>query len=58
VRVRTAEARLLEVPPGKALTLIERTAYTADGSLVEFARDLYRGDRTRIVVWSGIEQRL
>ena len=55
VRARAAEARLLEVPPGTALTLIERTAYTADGSPVEFAHDLYRGDRTRIVVWSGIE---
>ena len=56
VRARAAEARLLEVPPGTALMLIERTAYAADGVPVEFARDLYRGDRTRIVVWSGIER--
>lgn len=58
VRARAAEARLLEVPPGTALMLIERTAFAADGIPVEFARDLYRGDRTRIVVWSGIERAL
>jgi GntR family transcriptional regulator len=58
VRARAAEARLLGVRPGVALTLVERTAYTADGSPIEFARDLYRGDRTRIVVWSGIEHGL
>lgn len=58
VRARAAEARLLGVPRGTALMLIERTAYAADGVPVEFARDLYRGDRARIVVWSGIEQPL
>lgn len=48
------EARLLGVSPGTALLLVERTAYSAEDTPVEFARDLYRGDRTRIVVWSGI----
>jgi DNA-binding GntR family transcriptional regulator len=32
--------------------LVERVAYTQDGQPVEFARDLFRGDRTRIVVWT------
>lgn len=58
VRARASEARLLDVRPGTALMLIERTAYAADGVPVEFARDLYRGDRARIVVWSGIEHPL
>jgi GntR family transcriptional regulator len=52
------EARLLEVPKGTALMLIERTAYGTDGVPVEFARDTFRGDRTRIVVWSDIEHAL
>jgi len=52
------EARLLEVPKGRALMLVERVAYAADGVPVEFARDLFRGDRTRIVVWSDIEHGL
>lgn len=58
VRARAAQARLLEVPKDSALMLIERIAYAADGVPVEFARDLYRGDRTRVVVWSGIERGL
>src|SRR5215467_9252972 len=43
--VREAEA--LEVKEGAALMLVERTAYTDEGTPVEFARDLFRGDRTR-----------
>ena len=43
---------------GRALLLVERVAYAADGVPVEFARDLFRGDRTRIVVWSDIEHAL
>jgi GntR family transcriptional regulator len=48
--VREAEA--LEVAEGAPLMLVERVAYTQDGQPVEFARDLFRGDRTRIVVWT------
>jgi DNA-binding GntR family transcriptional regulator len=33
--------------------LIERTAYSESGQPLEFARDLFRGDRTRMVVWSS-----
>jgi len=32
--------------------LVERVAYTQAGFPVEFARDLFRGDRTRIVMWT------
>jgi GntR family transcriptional regulator len=49
--VREAEA--LEVKEGAALMLVERTAYTDEGTPVEFARDLFRGDRTRLVMWTS-----
>jgi len=48
--VREAEA--LEVTEGTALLLVERTAYARSGEPLEFARDLFRGDRTRVVVWT------
>jgi GntR family transcriptional regulator len=49
--VREAEA--LEVAEGAPLMLVERTAYARDGRPLEFARDLFRGDRTRLVVWTS-----
>jgi GntR family transcriptional regulator len=49
--VREAEA--LEVAEGAPLMLVERTAYARSGEPLEFARDLFRGDRTRVVVWSS-----
>ncbi len=49
--VRDAEA--LEICEGAPLMLVERTAFTQSGEPVEFARDLFRGDRTRIVVWTS-----
>jgi GntR family transcriptional regulator len=49
--VRDAEA--LEIGEGAPLMLVERTAYTQGGEPVEFARDLFRGDRTRIVMWTS-----
>jgi GntR family transcriptional regulator len=49
--VREAEA--LEVTEGAPLMLVERVAYAQTGRPVEFARDLFRGDRTRIVMWTS-----
>jgi GntR family transcriptional regulator len=49
--VREAEA--LEVEEGAPLMLVERTAYATDGQPVEYARDLFRGDRTRVVLWTS-----
>jgi DNA-binding GntR family transcriptional regulator len=46
------EAGALDVREGAPLMLVERTAYAGDGRPVEFARDLFRGDRTRIVMWA------
>jgi len=49
--VREAEA--LDVDEGAALMLVERTAYSRAGQPLEFARDLFRGDRTKVVVWTS-----
>jgi GntR family transcriptional regulator len=55
VIARDDEATLLEVPPGSPLLLITRTAYAASGRPVEYARDLFRPDRVRVSVRSGLE---
>jgi GntR family transcriptional regulator len=47
------EAGELGVPQGAPLMLVERTAYARCGLPIEFARDLFRGDRTRVVVWTS-----
>ncbi len=49
--VREAEA--LEVEEGAPLMLVERTAYSPTGLPLEYARDLFRGDRTRVVIWTS-----
>jgi len=46
------DAQLLEVRVGDPLLLVDRVAYSSDGEVVETARDLFRGDRTRIVAWT------
>jgi GntR family transcriptional regulator len=52
VPARPADARALGVRRGTALMLVERVAYAEDGTPLEFARDRFRGDRTRIVIES------
>ncbi|MGW0802813.1 GntR family transcriptional regulator [Nonomuraea sp. NPDC002799] len=54
VLARPGEAAELGIEPGAPLMLIERTAYAADGTPVEHARDLFRPDRIRISVRSGV----
>jgi GntR family transcriptional regulator len=49
--VREAEA--LEVEEGAPLMLVKRTAYSRSGLPLEYARDLFRGDRTRVVIWTS-----
>lgn len=46
-------AALLGVEPGTALMLVTRKASTAAGVVVEYARDRYRSDRTRISLQTG-----
>ena len=43
------EAELLGVPKGAPLMLEERVGYDKNGRPVEYAKDLYRGDRFRFV---------
>ena len=50
VVARPHEARLLDVPDGAPLMLVERVARAAGRVPVEFARDRHRGDRARFVV--------
>ena len=52
VRADNRAAQMLGVARGAPLLLVERIAFDAEGRPVEFARDLFRGDRTRMVVWS------
>jgi GntR family transcriptional regulator len=49
--VRESEA--LEVEEGAPLMLVERIAYSQAGRPLEYARDLLRGDRTKVVVWTS-----
>ncbi|MGI5270903.1 GntR family transcriptional regulator [Nonomuraea sp. CA-218870] len=48
------EAAELGIEPGAPLMRIERTAYAGDGTPVEHAQDLFRPDRVRISVRSGV----
>ncbi len=48
-------AALLDVPPGTPLLAVERVACNRAGEPVEHASDLFRGDRTRVVVWTSHE---
>ncbi len=43
------DAAALGVDPGAPVMLVERTAYAANGRPVEVSRDVFRGDRIRIV---------
>jgi GntR family transcriptional regulator len=50
VLARSHEAKALKIEVGAPLMLVERTAYAADGTPVEFARDRHRGDKARWIV--------
>jgi GntR family transcriptional regulator len=45
---------LLHIDAGSPLMRIERTTFTASGVAVEFARDVFRADRTRITLRAGV----
>jgi GntR family transcriptional regulator len=52
------EAAILDIEPGAPLMAITRTTTEVGGEPIEFSRDLFRADRTRIVVrtdghWTG-----
>jgi GntR family transcriptional regulator len=50
VAANTLESTHLEVPVGAPLMLLERIAYGSDGLALEYAKDVYRGDRSRFVM--------
>jgi GntR family transcriptional regulator len=47
------DAEVLGLRVGAPLMLVDRVAYDEDGLVVETARDVFRGDRTRIVAWAS-----
>lgn len=51
-------ADLLGIRPGALLMQVIRTTETADGLPIEFARDLFRADRTRLTMRSQISPAL
>ena len=51
--VYPTEGEALEIAEGAPLMLVVRTAYARSGEPLEYARDLFRGDRTRVVVWTS-----
>lgn len=48
------EASILGIPVGSPVMHVERTAWDEQGRPVEYARDAYRGDRTRFVTELGL----
>jgi GntR family transcriptional regulator len=47
---RPSDVRSLGVRRDAALLLVERIGYAADGTAVEFSRDRFRADRTRLMI--------
>lgn len=47
------DAAALGLRRGAPLLLVHREAYDAGGAVVETARDLFRGDRIRVVAWTS-----
>ena len=47
------DAAALGLRVGAPLMLVDRVAYDDAGAVVETARDVFRGDRTRIVAWTS-----
>ena len=54
VEARSSDARSLGTRRDAPLLLIERIGYAADGTPVEFARDRFRADRTRLEIESAL----
>jgi GntR family transcriptional regulator len=53
VEARPSDVRSLGIRRDAPLLLVERIAYAADGRPVEFARDRFRADRTRLEIESA-----
>jgi len=57
VSADAADAAALGVPRGTALMSVERVAQSVAGLPVEFARDVYRADRVRLMVRTDVRSR-
>lgn len=53
IAVAEPDAALLGVSPGTPLLAVQRVTYSAGDIPVEYAHDLFRGDRTCVVVWGS-----
>ncbi len=56
VPARDQDAELLEIPAGSPVMLVERTSWDARDRAVEYAKDIYRGDRSRFVTELHLER--
>ncbi|MDX6476553.1 MAG: GntR family transcriptional regulator [Gaiellaceae bacterium] len=54
---RKDEALALGIATGRPVMLVERLAFASSGRAVELSRDVFRGDRTRVVWETEITQR-
>jgi GntR family transcriptional regulator len=52
------DAAELEIAPGAAVLRVERTAQSASGRTIEFSKDVFRGDRVRVVWTTELEEPL
>lgn len=57
VTAEPGDAVDLGVEPGSPLMRVERTAYANAGVAVEYARDLYRADRVRLMIRTELARR-
>lgn len=55
-RATREQAELLCLEPDQLLLMVTRTSYAVDGTAVEFARDYFRPDRTRIKLRTHVDQ--
>jgi GntR family transcriptional regulator len=53
VRATAEEAAVLGIREGDPLMSVHRVTYDENGVALEYAHDLFRGDRTRTVAWTG-----
>lgn len=50
------ESEILSIAVGSPLMLVRRRAYDKDGKPIEYAKDVYRGDRSRFIARSDLTE--
>lgn len=56
IKASPQQAELLNIKPDEALLLVTRTSYDRGGTPVEYSRDYFRPDRTRILLRTQVDQ--